>query len=593
MMNLLKRFKRNGLFVKMFIVMVVSIVLVSVLITLNTFRISEQLFLDTFSITNNKIINQINSNFEDLTDSITTSFHEVQQSSKIKLFLTEKDSDAKTEAKAYYNINEQMKKLSTNVEIPGVNMFLIGENGRSFSTNYVNWPISKELLRESPITENTNRDPKKILFQYDPLELDPTTSHVVASKSLYDRETERIYGLFYISVQEKELDKYYDRYTSEGNDVVIIDQSGRIVSSSQKNLIGQREMALLKYAKQVEGDASDYHNLEVFGRDKIVIAQHIPIMDFYLVNLVDRNLVVNKLIDTKSIVMISLLIVVVALVVVFFITRRLTKSLKLLVTQISNMARNDFGQYVTVGGSDETKQLATTFNYMLDELHDYVEQLMETQQKQRKAELSALQQQINPHFLYNTLTSINMMVQQGDRAKSAGTIHALISLLENTVGDPNEIITVEQELENMKHYVFINEGRYGDRIKVNYFISPDCLNDGLPKLIIQPFIENAFFHAFNKKYTGHIQLLIARIDDCLVCEVVDNGDGMEANEHKASGNNKKNRHLFSGIGISNVNERIKLLYGEGYGTEIASRLGDGTRVKITLPIIKPKENTKN
>ena len=587
------RFKNNGLFVKMFIVMVVSIVLVSVLITLNTFRVSEKLFVDTFSITNNKIINQINTNFETFTDVISMSFHEVQQSDKIKAFLTEKDFDAKTDAKAYYNINEQMTSITSNIDIPGINMFLVGENGRSFSTNYVNWPISKELLQESAITENTYRDPKKIMFQYDPLNLDTKTSHIIASKPLYDRETESIYGLLYISIQENELNRFYDRYTSAGNDVVIIDQSGRVASSNQKDLIGHKEMDLLQYAKEKEEDKSNYNSLEVFGKKKIVISQHIPIMDFYLVNLIDKDLVMNNLIDTKSIVIISLLIVSVAVVAVFFITGRLTKSLKLLVSQISNMAKNDFDQYVTVDGNDETKQLATTFNYMLDELHDYVNQLIETQKKQREAELSALQQQINPHFLYNTLTSINIMVQQGNKEKSADTIYALVSLLENTVGNPNEIITVEQELENMRHYVFINQGRYGDRIKVNYFIAPECLNHGLPKLIIQPFMENAFFHAFNKKESGHIHLLIAEREDDLVCEIVDNGDGMEMNERRIIQHNKKNRHLFSGIGIHNVNERIKLLYGENYGVELSSHLGEGTTVKIRLPIIKQNDFTKN
>lgn len=591
MMKLLNRFKNNGLFVKMFIVMVVSIVLVSVLITFNTFRVSEKLFIETFSITNNKIINQINVNFESFTDAISMSFHEVQQSNKIKTFLTEKESDAISEAKAYYNINEQMGQLPANFDIPGMNMFLVGENGRSFSTNYVNWPISKELLKESAITERTYQHPKKILFHYDTLKEDPSTSYIVASKPLYDRKSARIYGLLYIAIQEREFEKYYERYTSEGNDVVIIDGSGKVVSSNQRDLIGHRQTDLLQYAKEIETTKSELSNVDLFGRKKMVISQHIPVLNFHLVNLIDRDIVMNNLMDTKSIVWISLLIVSAALIVVFFITGRLTKSLKLLVSQISNMAKNDFGQYVTVGGSDETKQLATTFNYMLDELHVYVEQLIETQKKQRKAELSALQQQINPHFLYNTLASINMMVQQGNIEKSADTIHALIALLENTVGNPNEIITVEQELESMKHYAFINESRYGDRIKVTYFISPDCLDYGLPKLIIQPFIENAFFHAFNKKESGHIHLLIAGIENNLVCEVIDNGDGMEMNASKQSQENKPNRHLFNGIGISNVEERIKLLYGKEYGIEIASQLGEGTSVKIKLPIIKPDNPT--
>lgn len=147
---------------------------------------------------------------------------------------------------------------------------------------------------------------------------------------------------------------------------------------------------------------------------------------------------------------------------------------------------------MAVTGSYETRQLSTAFNYMLKELNDYVAQLVETQKEQRNAELAALQQQINPHFLYNTLASVNILVQRGSKEQATETIHALISLLQNTISNVKETITVEDELINLKHYVFITQVRNGNRIKVETFVSPDCMNAKVPKLILQPFIENAF-----------------------------------------------------------------------------------------------------
>src|SRR5690606_6087474 len=129
---------------------------------------------------------------------------------------------------------------------------------------------------------------------------------------------------------------------------------------------------------------------------------------------------------------------------------------------------------------------------------------------------------------------------------------------------------------------YINQIRYGERIKVNYFVSPDCLQEKIPKLLIQPFIENAFFHGFNQKQTGFIQILISKKDGFLICEIVDNGDGMIVDEdHIPQQTNK--RQLFSGIGVKNVHERIVLLYGEQYGVEIDSELGKGTHIKVKLP----------
>lgn len=239
---------------------------------------------------------------------------------------------------------------------------------------------------------------------------------------------------------------------------------------------------------------------------------------------------------------------------------------------------------------------------MLDELNDYVQRLLETQKEKRNAELAALQRQINPHFLYNTLASIKLLVQKGNKETAAETINALISLLQNTISNANETITIEQELENLKNYVFIKQVRYGDRIKVSYFVSPDCMHCKVPKLMLQPFIENAFFHAFNVKTEGTIYILISKTEHSLVCEVADNGDGMDHGgqelmleqrtfEESVPDTSKGRRRKLAGIGIQNVNHRIKLLYGESYGVQISSVKGEGTQIRIVLPLIEEAEVT--
>ena len=114
-------------------------------------------------------------------------------------------------------------------------------------------------------------------------------------------------------------------------------------------------------------------------------------------------------------------------------------------------------------------------------------------------------------------------------------------------------------------------------------MAPDCMKVKLPKLILQPFIENSFFHAFKDRNTGYICVMISRDGDTLVCEVRDNGVGMELNAGTGKYPNPKSRQLFSGIGINNVHDRILLLYGENYGVTIESKLGQGTQVSIRLP----------
>jgi two-component system, sensor histidine kinase YesM len=580
-----ERLQFHGLFIKMFLVMVASIVAVSVLITWTTIRMSERLFIKTFSITNTKVIDQVQSGLASFNDAIVTASNNMLQSGTIKQFLTEGNSDSLTMNKAYYNMSNQVEQMTSNLNAYEVAVVLNGLNGRTFATDRAIWPFEERSLKQHPIAISAQQQPKRLLYHFY-RESAGARPVIIASKALLQRTTGELYGSMFFAMRESEFKRFYASYTSVGNDVVILNRDGVIVSSNRGDLLGNREPDLLAEAQAIESKGLNYRNARVMGQDSLVISQYLSGYDLYLVNLIDKRYALSQLIDTRAIVLICIGIVCGALIIVFLISRRLTKSLTRLVKQISTISKYDFDHYVTVSGSYETKQLALAFNDMMDELHEYVEELLLTQKKQRNAELAALQRQINPHFLYNTLASVKIMVQQGNKDKAAETINALISLLQNAIGNVSETVSIEQELVNLKNYVFINQVRYGGRIKVSYFIAPDCMQAEVPKLIIQPFIENAFFHGFNRKPEGYIYVMAQRDGDVLVCEVADNGDGfVQGSDGSERGlpRAKGERKLFTGIGLSNVHDRIKLLYGEHYGVTIDSQLGEGTRVKIRLP----------
>lgn len=589
MIRFIRGLNKSGLFVKVFLVIVVSMIAVSVTITYSTLRMSEKLFMDTFSITNSKVINQIKTSVESFNYSVITATNNMAQSGTIKSFLTESNTNSLSMFKSYYNMNAQMSRIQSNLDAYEVGITVLGANGRNYSTNRSYWPILEEEFSDHPVTLKTYEHPKKLMYHFDlnKVEEQPIQQPtIIVSKALLERTTGYLYGAMYITMLESEFRQFYENYTSEGNDVVIVNNAGTIVSSNQSAMIGKYEKELLAHAKEIDEQDLHYKNIDFHNSKQVVLAEYLPSLDMYLVNLIDQDIVMDNVVDKRTITLISVIIVSISLLLIFFILRQLTKSLTSLVKQISSMPRYDFNHYVTVSGSYETEELAAAFNDMLDDLHEYVEQLLLTQKKQRNAELASLQQQINPHFLYNTLASIKIIVQQGNKQKAEEMINKLIALLQNTLGNVSETVTVEEELENMKNYVFINQARYGKQVRVNYYISPDCMSYQLPKLIIQPFIENAFFHGFNKKTSGFIHIMIGQESESLICEIVDNGDGMEVNRGERLPNYKSKRQLFSGIGIKNVDERIKLLYGKAYGVEINSVKGEGTKVKIKLPIVK-------
>ncbi|MDS9472510.1 sensor histidine kinase [Sporosarcina pasteurii] len=572
---------------KIFLVMFFSISAITSLITLSTYKMSENLFIETFSITNAKVLKQIKTQIEEFNYSIVNAVNDLEQSPTVMNYLMKTDKTHLEMINSYYDMRFKIEDISRHLDGYDTGITVAGKNVQSFSTNRVYWPISEDLLERHSITKSSLQNPKRLIYHYDTFQVDNMEkSAIVASRALIDRKNEDVYGVLYITMQEPQFQQFYASYTSEGNDVVLINGDGIIVSSNQAELIGQKELELFKVAKEIEARGLSYKSIGFFDREKIVLAEYLSALDLYVVNLIDQKIVVDNIINKKSIVLISLLIIAIATLFIYLISRRLTKSLTHLVFQINNSAKDRFNYYIDVPGSYETRQVATAFNTMLDELREYVDELMITQEKQRHAELTALQQQINPHFLYNTLASIKIIAAQGDIEKATKLINKLISLLQNTIGHMSETNTVEQEISNMKDYVYINQARYGSQIRVNFFVTPESLTYELPKLMIQPFIENAFFHAFNKKTSGFIHIMIGTQGDTLICEIVDNGDGMVIPSGKRLPTRQRNEQLRSGIGVRNVHERIEIMYGKAYGVEFSSSLGEGTKVKIRLPIIK-------
>lgn len=574
--------------------MMLSIVAVSLLITFSSIRMSSNLFMETFSISNTKALEQIEIRFEDYSFAIVNATNEVQNNGTIKKVLTQENTNAIETSKSYHDISRQMERIYPTVESYDTNMIVLGNNERLYNMNYSNWPVSWDVLRNHPITKYTINRPNTLLYQFMPSTSFNDKPMIVATKALMERSTGEIYGVLYFPILEEQWKGLYEGYTSTENEVLLVNRAGQIVSSNKEEMIGDKADELLALAEKVEDEGLEFKDVTISGTDYMLMSQYLPTYDMYLVNLVDKDAVLANLINTKEILLISLGIVLLAVIVVFLISRRITNSISRLVKQISTSGKHDFTKPIDETGGYEAKKIANAFNSMLNELQEYVGLVVQAQQKQRSAELMALQHQINPHFLYNTLASIKFMIQQGKKEKATDMIHALISLLQNALSNVDQTITVEQEIKDLKNYVLINQARYGEGIKVNFFISPDCLDYQLPKLILQPFIENAFFHAFNIQKEGFVQILVSEKGGNLLCEIVDNGDGMEIKGDHTKEDIKEKRHLFSGIGIRNVHERIQMLYGEEFGVEITSEIGNGTKVKVELPLqisAKPKEIT--
>jgi two-component system sensor histidine kinase YesM len=257
----------------------------------------------------------------------------------------------------------------------------------------------------------------------------------------------------------------------------------------------------------------------------------------------------------------------------------------------TTLAREDLEVLVTADNADEITELGISFNRMVGRVRELLAAKISEQEHLKKAELRALQAQINPHFLYNTLDTIIWMAESNQKAQVIALVRALSRFFRITLSKGRDWITVREEVEHIESYLTIQKMRYHDILDYKIDMQADISMVQILKLTLQPLVENALYHGIkNKRSGGVIAVRGRRIGaDQLLIEVEDNGIGMAPEklaQLRASLDREESRALVieNGYGINNVNQRIKLYYGQEYGVTIESERGRGTRVALVIPI---------
>ena len=270
-----------------------------------------------------------------------------------------------------------------------------------------------------------------------------------------------------------------------------------------------------------------------------------------------------------------------------FISAKISHPIKQLEESMKMVEAGDFDIYIEVKGEDEVERLATAFNLMISKVRYLMAQIVIEQEAKRKSELDALQSQINPHFLYNTLDSI---VWMAENEKSDGVITmvtSLAKLFRISISRGKNIITVREEMEHAKNYLIIQKVRYKNKFEFEIITQEEVLEYKTLKLILQPIIENSIYHGIEYMVDeGFIRISASITDGKLLYEIYDNGLGIEPEKLKNLLEYKSKDNAWSGVGVKNVHERIQLSYGTEFGLEIQSEIEEGTTVKIWLPLEK-------
>lgn len=369
--------------------------------------------------------------------------------------------------------------------------------------------------------------------------------------------------------------------------IYVVDSNGDIIYHPQQQLIyaGLKDENIQKALNSETGSYIEKLN----GEERSTVILDIGYAGWKMVGVSYVDEIVQNRRNFNNLIFIILLVGIIFIIIAsVFISYKISQPIKQLEFQMNRIENGDFNiDLVEVRGEDEVKHLTRSFNLMIARIRQLMSQIITEQEAKRKNELKALQAQINPHFLYNTLDSIIWMNENKNHKGVSNMTAALAKLFRISLSQGREIISVNEEIQHAVSYLMIQKMRYKN--KFDYKIDlPEHLGEYTTlKLIIQPIIENSIYHGINKiPDKGEINIRVTSEENVLIYSISDNGYGINSEKLKHILTSESTSKHSSGVGLKNVNERIKLYYGEDFGVFINSELEVGTTVYIRIPLVE-------
>lgn len=287
--------------------------------------------------------------------------------------------------------------------------------------------------------------------------------------------------------------------------------------------------------------------------------------------------------------LLGMVLLVLTVVVTYLITADILRPIKVLYDATQRVSQGDLSARADVASRDEIEILARGFNDMAGNLQLLVQRTKEDEQKLRKLDLRLLQEQINPHFLYNTLDTIVWLIEDNKADEAVNMVVTLSNFFRLVLSRGRELISLREEEQHIRSYLEIQEMRYHDILEYDIRIDPALYDYQILKLTLQPLVENALYHGIKyKRAKGYIRVSGEKEGDVLRLSVRDDGVGMDERELEQLRREIRRpcRETEKGFGLANVNERIHMYFGPEYGMEIQSQKGGGTVVNLTIPAVK-------
>lgn len=438
-------------------------------------------------------------------------------------------------------------------------------NTRLFDIYQYNRLIDKTWYKQYPQEESYGTT-----MEWKQIENDADNGRISLLRRLIDINSIKLQEIGFVRINVSLGDMFdsvdYNKI-GDGTALYLADSQGRVILSS-----GEMQTSVV------------FKENELRNNGDLLISKPIPELDWNLVAVVPANIVEK---DTVKIRNLTLLICIVCIgiffVVSLLVSRYFSRRVSKIVSVLDSFQEGEFHKRAHFKGNDEFTHISSALNEMGSNIGKLINEVYLADLQKKQAELESLHAQINPHFLYNTLSSISRLARFGMLDKLQRMVMDLAKFYRLSLNDGRNIIPVKDELEQAQAYVDIQKIKYDERMQVTYDFAPEVVRYETVKLILQPFIENVLEHAWTGE-SIHIRITASVLDDVLEFKVIDNGVGFPPG--RVLDNIGGQELTNAGYGIQNVDQRIKLYYGNEYGVTLFSRAGIGTTVRIVIPLEK-------
>lgn len=582
----------NRLANKLIITFTVTILIfVTVLIFVSYNRTSEILIND-FINSNKSILGLLNQNYENYIaqiDELSISFRKDTQ------FMEYLIMDPLSYSGQTY-LQNQIKNLFYSRNDIDKLQFYIPKNHMLFTISRWNDKLRIETTKNLLAQEWYEKTIKGEYFRYiEPLlsNRGDSTNHeriyVNFHRALVSIPGWRPLGIISFSLNQSVLDKMVrDTFSQPGEIICIYDQDNNLFHVSDPRFT-RKILASNLMKRTGQKNSNGHFQVKINDRNYLAVFDRSPANDWKTVKLIPISLLNQKLRQTRNLgLVIGGIFIVCFIILIIIVSNTITGPLRRLTRQMDKVGSGNFTAKAEVKGSYEIVRLSERFNFMVNQINELINEKYLAQLNEKTARLKALEAQINPHFLYNSLQAISTKAVVGGMKDISQMIEAIAYILRYCVKGGDRV-KVAEEMDHIRKYLMLQKVRYEERLSVSIEVQDSTTTILIPKLSIQTLVENAVQHAL-EHMTGTMTIRIVTYikDELLVIKVIDDGPGMSSDQLERV-NRDMNEGLWTenqdaSIGLKNLSSRLRLMYGEAACLTLRSALGKGTEATITLPL---------